>query len=72
MEWQLTDKANFPENDLQAAQNLSAALGIMMEFMDNFVRSVNEDDDVLNLWDIGRGLQASADLYYSRGSVNEV
>jgi len=67
MEWKLTEKAVFPENDIEAAKNVCASLGVVIDFMDNMVRQANQDPDVLNLWDVARGLQASAEVYYAGG-----
>jgi hypothetical protein len=63
-EFQLTEKANFPENPQAASLNLALALGIAMEFMDNIVRSVNDDPEIIEFWEIGRGLQASSEIYF--------
>lgn len=65
MEFQLTDKANFPNSDVEAAKNVCAALGIVIDFMDNFVRAANDHPDAINLWEVARGLQAAAEVYYA-------
>jgi hypothetical protein len=70
MEWQLTEKALFPENDVEAAKNVCASLGIVIEFMDKMVKQVNRDPEVLELWEIGKGLQAAAEIYYAGGPDN--
>lgn len=65
MDFQLTDRANFPNSDVEAAKNVCAALGIVIDFMDNIVRMSNDDPDVLNLWGVARGLQAASEVYYA-------
>lgn len=61
----LTEKANFPENDAEALAELAAAVGVVMDFMDGFVRFANKNEpEVMNLWDVGRGLQAASELYF--------
>jgi hypothetical protein len=70
MEWQLTEKALFPESDIEAAKNVCASLGVVIDFMDKMVKQVNRDPEVLELWEIGKGLQAAAEVYYSGGSLN--
>ena len=72
MGWQLTEKAIFPESDDAAIRNVCYSLGIVIAFMDNIVKSVNSDPEVLDLWEIGKGLQASAEMYYVGGETNEV
>lgn len=67
MEWQLTDKAIFPESEADAARNVCFALGIAMTFLDKIILTVNDDPEVLNLWEIARGLQSSAEIYYASG-----
>ena len=71
MGWQLTEKAIFPESDDAAIRNVCYSLGIVIAFMDNIVKSVNSDPEVLDLWEIGKGLQASAEMYYVGGETNE-
>lgn len=72
MEWQLTEKAIFPESDGAAIRNVCHSLGIVIAFMDNIVKSVNSDPEVLDLWEIGKGLQAAAEMYYVGGGTDEV
>ena len=67
MEWQLTDKAIFPESDFDAARNVCFALGITMSFLDEIVLNLNQDPEALNLWEIAQGLQSSAEIYYASG-----
>jgi hypothetical protein len=67
MEWQLTEKALFPESDIEAAKNVCASLGVVIDFMDKMVKQVNRDPEVLELWEIGKGLQAAAEIYYAGG-----
>lgn len=71
MEWSLTEKAIFPDSDVEAAKNVCAALGVVIDFVDGMVRAANTDPDVINLWEIARGLQASAEIYYAGGGLNE-
>lgn len=71
MEWQLTEKAIFPESDDAAVRNVCYSLGIVITFMDNIVKNVNSDPEVLSLWEIGKGLQAAAEMYYVGGETNE-
>ena len=71
MEWQLTQKAIFPESDDAAVRNVCYSLGIVIAFMDNIVKNVNSDPEVLSLWEIGKGLQASAEMYYMGDSSHE-
>ena len=70
MEWQLTEKALFPESDIEAAKNVCASLGVVIDFMDKMVKQVNRDPEVLELWEIGKGLQAAAEIYYAGGPDN--
>lgn len=61
----LTEKANFPESDAEALAELAVAVGLVMDFMDGFVRLANEENtEIMNLWEVGRGLQAASELYF--------
>lgn len=61
----LTEKANFPEDDTTAMAELAVAVGLVMDFMDGFVRFANEQTpETMNLWEVGRGLQAASELYF--------
>jgi hypothetical protein len=60
----LTEKANFPENDAVASLDLAIAVGVLMDFVDNFVKAANDDPEVLNLWEIARGFQAASEMYF--------
>ena len=61
----LTEKANFPESDAEALAELAVAVGLVMDFMDGFVRLANEENpETMNLWEVGRGLQAASELYF--------
>lgn len=70
MDWTLTDKAIFLESDAAAAKSVCTSLGIVIDFIDGIVKSVNDDSEVLQLWEIGKGLQASAEVYYA-GANND-
>lgn len=70
MEWQLTEKAIFPENDVEAAKNVCAALGVVIDFLDEIVKTVNDHPDAINLWEVAKGLQASAEMYYANGAAS--
>jgi len=72
MDFQLTDRAMFPDTDLEAAKNVCASVGILFDFIDNIVRTVNDDPEVLQLWDIGRGLQGAAEMYYAKREPADV
>jgi isochorismate hydrolase len=61
----LTEKANFPEDDATAIAELAVAVGLVMDFMDEFVRAANKKEpEVMNLWEVGRGFQAASELYF--------
>jgi len=62
--YQLTDKANFPETDSVAIAELAAALGVVMDFLDGLIRMANDDPEIINLWEVARGLQAASELYF--------
>lgn len=72
MGWRLTEKAIFPESDDAAVKNVCYSLGIVIAFIDNIVKSVNSDPEVLDLWEVGKGLQAAAEVYYMGGEAYEV
>jgi isochorismate hydrolase len=68
----LTEKANFPESDATAMAELAVAVGLVMDFMDGFVRMANErEPETMNLWEVGRGLQAASELYFIQRARNE-
>jgi isochorismate hydrolase len=68
----LTEKANFPEDDATAMAELAVAVGLVMDFMDGFVRMANEKEpETMNLWGVGRGLQAASELYFIQRARNE-
>lgn len=62
--YSLTDKANFPDSDANAMANLSIALGVVMDFLHDSIVDDNDDDEILNYWQVGRGFQAAAEMYF--------
>jgi len=70
-EFSLTDKANFPENDSVASANLAIALGVVMDFLNDSIVDDSESEEVLNYWQIGRGFQAAAEMYFIRKAQGE-
>ena len=70
-EYQLTDKANFPTTDAVAMAELAAALGVVMDFLDGFIRHANDDPETINLWQVAQGLQAASELYFVRKAEGE-
>jgi hypothetical protein len=70
--YKLTDKAIFPESDAVALAELATALGLVMDFLDGLVRLANNDEEeAMNLWEVGRGLQAASEMYFLRKAEGE-
>jgi hypothetical protein len=63
-DYALTDKANFPESSAAASLNLAIALGLVIDFVDGIVKFANKDPEVVNLWDIAKGLQSASEVYF--------
>lgn len=65
-DYQLTEKALFPADDVHATANAVFALGIVMEFLTPLIKMANDGSIGGDLWDIAGSLQASAEMHFAR------